>query len=359
MKALIIGFFSKTYMPYMERYERIFKEKHIEYDIVTFDRDSTGKNEQIGNTYLFKHTTGTNKLQLLWLSMKYRRLLLKLLRKNHYDKLVILTTMPGILISHKLFKEYKNNYIFDYRDYTYEKIGFYRKIVDKIIGNSFCTLMSSKGYMDYFSHQEKIILTHNLSNEEDCEEKVADLRKKETLNIGFLGYVRYFDVNRKLISAFKNNPRYQFTYIGLPFKDCDLEGFCKENQIENVKFIGRYENSDKAKLYQEIDLINSIYSLDSAEVKPAIPNRLYDAALFKKPIITAKGTYLSEIVEKYELGFALDVEQDDIVQLVENYKKQFDPKEFETKCNIFLKEVYEDEKKCDEYVRKFIDGKKV
>ena len=215
--------------------------------------------------------------------------------------------------------------------------------------------MSSKGYMKFFQNKDKIVITHNISNEEYKEEKAVDLRIKEKLNIGFLGYVRYFDVNSKLINAFKNSDKVSFTYIGLPFKDCDLEGFCKENNIENVKFKGRYENDEKAKLYQDIDIINSIYSLDSEEVQPAIPNRLYDAALFKKPIITAKGTYLAHIVEEYQLGFSIDVYQDDIKKLLEDYLNNFNEQEFTEKCNKFLEEIYQDEKMCNEYVKKFVE----
>ena len=41
------------------------------------------------------------------------------------------------------------------------------------------------------------------------------------------------------------------------------------------------------------------------EVQSALPNRLYDALIFKKPIITTEGTYLTEVVEKYGIGFSL------------------------------------------------------
>lgn len=354
MRIAIIGFFSKTYMPYMQRYEKIFKEKNINYDIITFDRDSTGKSVHEGNNYLFRHTTGTNKLELLFLSIKYRRMILKILKKNKYDKLVILTTMPGILLYYKLVKKYKGKYIFDYRDYTYEKIKFYRKAVNNIIKNSYVTLMSSRGYMKYFNNKNKIIITHNISNVEYKENNAIDLKTKNKINIGFLGYVRYFDVNSRLINAFKNNEKFSLTYIGLPFKDCNLEEFCKENHINNVKFIGRYENSEKAKFYKDIDIINSIYSLASEEVQPAIPNRLYDAAIFKKPILTAKGTYLSKIVEKYKLGLCIDVYKDDIKKCIENYIENFDFEEFNRKCELFLKEIYKDEVNCDESVKRFL-----
>ena len=103
-----------------------------------------------------------------------------------------------------------------------------------------------------------------------------------------------------------------------------------------------------------IDIINSIYSLNSQEVQPAIPNRLYDAALFKKPIITAKGTYLSEIVEEYKLGFCIDIFNDDIKKCLNEYINSFDPQKFTKNCNKFLDEVYRDEENCNERVTKFI-----
>lgn len=354
MKVLIVGFFSKTYMPYIEKYEKALNEKNIDYDIIEFDRDETGSIIKEGKSYIFRHKTGTNKLQLLWLSFRYRNFILKMMRKNKYDKLIVLTTMPGILICNKLFKKYSNKYIFDYRDYTYEKIPLYRKIVDKIIKNSACTFMSSKGYMDYFENKEKICITHNISNIEDKVDIAPDLKNKESINIGFLGYVRYFDVNSKLIDSLKNDKKYNFTYVGTPFADCDLEGFCKENGITNVEFKGKYQNSEKPMHYVSMDMINSIYSLNSAEVQPAIPNRLYDAALFKMPIIVAKGTYLSKIVEEYKLGFSIDVFNEDIKEVLNEYVNNFDSVKFTEYCNKFLDEVYLDEASCEKELNNFI-----
>ncbi len=41
-------------------------------------------------------------------------------------------------------------------------------------------------------------------------------------------------------------------------------------------------------------MINSIYGNDSLEVTTALPNRLYEACMFKKPIISSRDTYLGE-----------------------------------------------------------------
>lgn len=354
MRVLLVGFFSRTYMPYIEKYENQLKKNKIEYDLIEFDRDTTGKPLVSNNSYIFRHKTSTNKIQMLYLSFKYKLFINKVMKKNNYDKIIVLTTMPGLLIYCKLMKKYRGKYIFDYRDYTYEKYGFYRKYVDNIIGNSYCTLMSSKGYMTYFNNKDKIIITHNISNIDDCFKKAEDLKSKRNLNIGFLGYVRYFDVNSRLIEAFKNDKNISLSYIGVQFADCDLRGYCSNNNIKNVSFVDKYENSQKAKFYKNIDIINSIYSLDSAEVKPAIPNRLYDAALFKRPIIVAKGTYLEELVKKYKIGFSIDIFSENIQERLNDYLKKFDSKEFQKNCDKFLKDVMNDENKCKEYVKNFL-----
>ena len=354
MKVLIVGFFTKTYMPYINNYEKVLSEKNISYDVVCFDRDSTGKVKKEGNVYTFSHKTTANKFAKLFPVFRYGSYVKKIIKENKYDKIIVLTTMPGILIYNILLKKYSGKYIFDYRDYTYEKYSFFRKMVNRIIDNSYATFISSDGYKRYFNDQKNIYLCHNISNIDDVEKNVIDLKKKKNINIGFLGYVRYFDVNSKLINDFKNDKKYSLTYIGTPFSDCDLESFCKSNDIKNVTLIGKYDNNDKAKLYKNIDLINSIYSLSSEEVQPAIPNRLYDAALFKKPIIVNNGTYLSEIVEKNGLGLILDPFNSNIKEVVEKYIDNFDSNKFKNNCNKFLNEIKDDQNNMIKKINDFL-----
>ena len=64
--------------------------------------------------------------------------------------------MPGIILYRYLRKKYKNNYIYDYRDYTYEKYGFFKKMVNKLIDDSYVTFVSSDGFKKYFNNQQNI-----------------------------------------------------------------------------------------------------------------------------------------------------------------------------------------------------------
>ena len=357
MKVLLIGFFTRTYMPYMEKYEDILKELDYQYDVVFFDRDSTASQvAHKGNEYTYCHKTTTSSLKKLLPVFRYISIVKRLIRKNKYDKLVVMTTMPAVLLQSILLGKYRERYIYDYRDTTYEHFGFFRKWVDKVIDGSYFTTMSSKGYLNVLSSNPKIVFNHNLSNISDRRTSADDLKEKKSITLGFVGYVRYLDVNSKLIDSFKGSKRFNLLYVGTAFSDCDLQKYASSVNADNVEVRGKYDNSDKAKIYSEIDIINSMYSLNSSEVQYAIPNRLYDAALFVKPLMTTKGTYLASIVEENGLGFSIDPFTDDIQEKAMEYINAFDSVKFQRACEVFLRAVFEDEHVLDKKIRDFFQS---
>ena len=123
---------------------------------------------------------------------------------------------------------------------------------------------------------------------------------------------------------------------------------------DSVSFVGKYDNSQKPELYKNIDIINSIYGDDSLEVTTALPNRLYEACLFKKPIISSKGTYLGQIIEQYHLGVAVDVERDDVRKILDDYIEGFDCEKFLESCRRFLDVIKTDELRLYEALTQFI-----
>ena len=172
-----------------------------------------------------------------------------------------------------------------------------------------------------------------------------------------MGLVRYFDINTKLIDAFSNDERFSLSYHGSVYDDCDLKTYCKDKKINNVTMYGAYNNAEKPKIYQSINLINSIYSLRSPEVSRAIPNRLYDAALYKIPLIVADGCYLAEVVRKYSLGIVVDTNDSGSIwkKKIEEYIFNFDALRFDQACDEFLQDVEKDQKIFKRNVSEFLD----
>ena len=356
MRVLIAGFTTKKYMPYLDKYLEVLKLHSCDYDIVYMDRSDDSESVKIGNEFYFNYKMPIEKR--VWSKFLpywgYMHYVGKILQEGNYDKIIFLTTAPAVLLAKFYLNKYKNKYIFDYRDYTFEKIGIYRKLVERIIDDSYASFISSKGFEKFVGQHKNLYLTHNISNVEDTCDLTSNDEITQNIMIGFVGCVRYFDVNSILIDKLKESDEIKLSYVGPTYDDCNLKEYCEKNGIKNVSFVDSFDNKEKANLYKKITVVNSIYSLKSPEVLQAIPNRLYDAAIYKRPILVAKGTYLEEIVNKYELGIAVDVYEDDVEVMIREYFKNFDYVVFNNQCNRFLEDVLQDENKWFEIVSGFL-----
>ncbi|MEG0692313.1 MAG: hypothetical protein RR444_04450 [Oscillospiraceae bacterium] len=356
MKVCIIGHTERNYLPYIEKYTKFFDENSVDYDVVCWQREERPENNT-PNEYNFFEEAKEGAINKIRSYLNFKKYVLEILEKNKYDKVVILTTVPAIFLRKYLHTHFKNRYLFDFRDYSFEKFLPYKMIVDKIIDDSQITTISSHGFMDFLSKNKKIVMNHNIPVGIEKAEP-TDMKQKSVINIGFVGGVRYYEENCALIRKLKNEFRYQLWYIGKPVSDCDLQSYCQENEITNVSFIGKYINSQKIELYKNMEMINSIYGDSSLEVTTALPNRLYEGCLLKKPIISSKGTFLGEVIERYHLGLAIDVDEDDVLKVINEYVDNFDMNLFNSGCEEFLADVKNDEDALLGHLRQFIKDKK-
>ena len=172
--------------------------------------------------------------------------------------------------------------------------------------------------------------------------------------IGFVGGLRYFEINKAIIRSFANSQTHQLLFAGKKHPGCDLERFCHEHGIKNVVFLPAYSNEEKPRIYEQITVINSVYGSGSLEVITALPNKLYDAVLYKKPIIVSSSTYLEKVVMKYNLGFSVDIGKDNIKLLLDNYLEDFDNEIFLDGCKRYLSIVRAEKQMALERMNAFI-----
>lgn len=358
MKIGIIGFGERNFIPYVEVYENELKKANIQYECIFWDRFNDSLVSKNSNEYTVhvRCEPGISKFKKIIPMLKFKQQIEKILRKEHYTHIIVLTTLPGVLIHKILLKQYADKYILDIRDYSYEKYSWYKKIVEKLIANSYFTAISSNGFKAFLPQSNKIITCHNIGSDFPKEKEGVDLKNKEKITIGFVGGIRYFEENCKLINVFANNPKYQLAYIGRKNLDCDLEAYCKRNNIKNVLFQGDFNNADKPEIYKGIDFINSVYGNGSLEVTTLLPNRLYDGILFKKPVLASKGTYLGKIVDEYKLGIVVDINEQNkkFIEIVNTYINNFDKVAFVKKCQKFQERILLEQKSFLNNIKAFI-----
>lgn len=337
MRYLIVTYDDYFNIPYIQFYEDYLKKHHHDYDIVLWNRSQQQVN--IPNAYVFTGKDHSSKLGKIAPFLKWRSFVLALLRNQKYDRLIILTTMPAVLLADKLLGEYRNRFWFDIRDFTYENISFYKKLVGKLVHAATAVSISSPAFHTFLPESDKIFLTHNISNQNAALPHCTLGPHTRPVRIGYVGGIQFEQQNQQLLRQFANNPCFHLKYVGKSHLGCDLESFCRQNGIHNAEFHPAFTNDQKPAIYQDIQLINCIYGNHNQVVRLLLPNRLYDCVLFKKPIIVSKGTYLEQVVAQYQLGLAVDVENDNVVQSVTSYLENFDQLAFEDGCAQFLAKV--------------------
>jgi hypothetical protein len=305
------------------------------------------------NSFVYAGKDHHSKLGKVIPFLGWRRFVLKVLREQNYDRLIILTTMPAILLTDKLLGEYRGRYWFDIRDFTYENVSFYKNLVGKLVHAAASVSISSPAFRTFLPDADNIFLTHNISNQEFAEKHCQMDIHKKPLRIGFVGGIQFVEQNRLLLRQFANHPDYQLRYVGKAHLGCDLKPFCDENGIQNADFFPAFTNDQKPAIYQDIQLINCVYGNNNQVVRLLLPNRLYDCVLFKKPMLVSKGTYLEQIITEYNLGIAVDAENENVVQTVDHYLENFDHQAFEDGCKRFLERVDVDVTAYTEALRRF------
>ncbi|MBO5371022.1 MAG: hypothetical protein J6B23_10160, partial [Clostridia bacterium] len=286
----------------------------------------------------------------------FRKWVKKQVKTRKYDKFIILSTLDGIIISDVL-KKYKGRYIFDIRDYSYENIPLFYKLEKNIIDRSAFTAISSLGFKAFLPDSDKYILAHNF-NPQEAKNVTAQFRfnKEKPLNIVWNGTMRFFEHQKFIINALKNDERFRLIYHGAGPELEKYKEFCKNENVENIVFTGAYDNKDKAKLLADADVLNNSYgygryNVAEKELKYAVPNRYYDGMIYHIPQFVEINGHKCDIAESNGVGKGIAFDENFADNLY-NYYCSIDAGSFDRACSATLNMVIDED---DLYIRKITE----
>lgn len=299
MRIALIGDANMLHMPYVGNYEKILKECNVDFEIINWDRFQIEKNNDLSY-----RDSKIGHQRNFYDYYKYQCFIKKQLNKTRYDKLIVFGIPLSCFLSNHLIKNYKGKYIVDIRDY--HKI---MKIFNprNIVNCSDFTVISSPGYNAWLPGSNKYLVNHNTMMDDIGNLMPLDIKfKKEKIKISTIGAIRHWDINIKLVDELKNNSNFNLIFHGEGTINEELNNYIDNNDINNVFVYGRYQKCDEGNLYKATDLVNMFLDHSNINSRTCLSNRLYNAALYGKPMIALDGTYLSEIIKQYELGLVMD-----------------------------------------------------
>lgn len=348
MRIALICPSNLLYMPYVGNYKKILIENHVDYEIINWDRF------KIEGESKFIYRDSKNGPQRGFLDyFKYSMFVLDILKKSNYDKIVIFNIQLMFFLKKYLIKNYKNKYIFDIRDYN--RILKYFNI-KKPIDNSAFTVLSSLGYKEWLPKRNNYTINHNTSIENIDELKdVRSFVSKKTkkISVGCIGALRDYNINIDFINSFKNNPSIEINYHGEGDINKDLSKYLIEHSIKYVNLTGRYLKGEEEGLYSNNDIINVLRYNDCTNNRTALPNRLYNAVFYGKPLLAFEGTYLADVIEKYGLGLTVN-SLENIENVIIDYIQHFNTAKYEINRLSFFSEIIYENNAFLEKLRSFV-----
>lgn len=318
--------------PFYKRYERLMGQNAEPFDLIYWNRSGITEESKASNVYVFSKLDNSNdgNPSKVLSFLRFNQFIKKTVKTNGYSKLVFLGSFAanGLPIWRFLKRHFQGSYWYDIRDYTYEWfLPFYKRLC-KVIENSAGVAISSPGYKSFLP-KHKYVIAHNIDYPNiyiRVNRPQSSVKRSEPIRISFIGNVRYFDQNKKLIDAFSSDNRFILQYFGTGSEK--LDSYAKDQGIRNVLCEGRFPPEETNSLYEKTDIINNVYGSDNIAKRTALSNKLYYALANKVPILVSQNTYMQEVLEGTGLSYVVADDETNSTNLSNSIYTWFDNEEF-------------------------------
>lgn len=329
------------------------KTQNNQIDLIYWDRDGrldANIPQKICNAYRFEayleeHIPFKKKLSFFY---QYRLFVKKVLRGNKYDLLIILHTTPGLTLIDYLLCFYRKKYVHDFRDISYEYVPLYRFLVGVLCHNAAINYVSSDAFRKFLPNLKNIYTVHNFLEDSLNYKMIRKTlpRHRDVLRVSFWGLIRHINLNKRIIDALGNDPRFELHYYGrIQQAGRDMEQYANDKHYSNIFFHGQYIPEERYKFAKETDIIHNMYQCDYT-MGNAMGNKFYDGIIFGIPQLCTDGSFMGKVVDEYKIGFKITPESKDFANLVWDYYQGINWEEFEENCKRALRSVIEEQKRA-------------
>jgi hypothetical protein len=361
MRILIIGPGKLKYMPYLHFYLDNMDWNANEIHVAYWNRDE--KPEVISSyngltlhefkCFMVNDAPLKEKFKKF---KKFRSFCIEKLKKDSFDKLIVLHTLSGLMLYDYLIGRYKNKYILDYRDSTYESKSFFRFLVGKLVKCSYYTFVSSDAFRKFLpdSEKSKTYTSHNLL-EDSLSHRDYEKIPSDRIRVAFWGFIRYVDINSALIDRIAADDRFELHYYGREQKDAiELKQYVKDHNYKNVYFHGEYCPEDRYEFVKNTDILDNIYLNPNTLL--AMGNKYYDGIIFRIPQVGYDGAFMTKMSTEHGVGVALDPWDKNFCSKLYDYYTSMDKEQFNKNCDKELGRVYKEYCSGKAIIREFTNS---
>jgi len=322
--------------PYVRYYTNILEQLNIPYDIISWNRSGT---EEAG-VLAFNLKEHKSRFFRIIDYIRYRNFVKSKLAEGAYGKVIIPTIFVMLLIFRFLKTKFRNNYIFDIRDYCIVlKLKYFRDKLDAAIRNAALVVISSEGFKQWLPKDASYLIGHNVATAERLG-TLVNIEGNATYKILTIGFLKHFNAYRALTEALADDPAFELEFVGTGYHEQMLRDFVASRNITNVSLHGRYAKEDEPKFLEKVSLVN-ILTVEDINTVTLMTNRFYLSLSYGVPMMVYENTEQARWVEKYNLGVVIK-KQSDMKEQIIHYLTTFDSEQFNAGCITCLQRIERD-----------------
>ncbi len=351
-KVAILSAVNIRHMSLISLYTDILKAHGIAYDIIYMDKYGEDEEFECARKYRYVNTI-SGKWPRFFKKIKYMMYVPyaeRILRKNKYDFIIVWNDVAIFMFADFLRRRFPGKYCMNVRDNMYYDKPFFNRRYGKSFKKAAFVTISSNAYLDILPRGIDYLQIHslNLSALEGMQAHTSLVSADAPIRVGFIGYVRYFERNKKLLDAFANDRRFVLCYYGT--KADELKAYAQEKHIENTDFHDTFPVSETRAYLEKIDIINNLYGNGTANVRRAISIKFFHALYARLPILVCPDTYVGTLAKEAGIGFEIaDAEIDAALpNKLYNWYRSLDFSVMDKNCADFLAQA----KHENEYLNK-------
>ncbi|MBQ0105347.1 MAG: hypothetical protein KBT47_04840 [Armatimonadetes bacterium] len=351
MKIGFVAARNISHITSLRKYESVFEK----YDLIYWNK--LGLEESCGaeNVYAFrreeKEMKGKKAKAKAYLD--FRKFVCEILKKNRYDRLVVLPTQTAVLLWDVLLFGYRKKYLLDIRDYTGEHNPLFYALMKKLVMNAHTVSLTSPAFREFLPQRDYVV-SHNYYPVP--ENLVKEFREKHRtknspVKLYCIGGARFPEYFRKVIDCFADDGRFEIGFVGTGSEK--LADYVKEKNIKNVYLAGSFPAKETARIHASCDMESNLFGHNTPLLDYALSNRFYYAVTFGMPCVACKGTYTEKMATEGGFGFSFDETDPNIADRLWKYYENLDMDRLYEKCDAFMAGIKEDEEKFISALRRF------
>lgn len=338
------------FAPYVRIYTRLLDAHHVDYSIISWNRD--GKDNLEGFQYkdrVFESTRSASLFEYL----RYISFIKHTVRKEGFDKLIVFGPHISCLLGAFLLR-WKGDYMIDYRDLSIEQKPGLKQLFSLLLKRSYANVISSPGFVRCLPKSEYLI-SHNFNV--DAVKQALDISENEGFNVAngidvlTIGGIRDYSSNIEIVNALSNKEGFVCRFVGKGLAENQIKEYSETNKIQNVHFWGFYQKEEEPGFIRSATFLNIFYPQVITH-DTAMSNRFYNSLIYKRPMIVTQDTTQGYYAEKYDLGVSIK-DGEKLSEKLQDFLKT-DYASYCRRCNDLLKIFLEDQKVFEDKVKEFV-----